>query len=541
MNKMSLKQKILLLMIGICITLSFVSGLVLYRNSQTSELYQTIALNNLPKVQSLGTLQAQFRMIRIQVRSLGLTGNKAEDNLKFAELTKAAMNEFLVTKEQFSKLKFDEKGTAYINGMDKAWKDFYEFGGELLQLSEKGDPESIVKMNEMVRVICPIKSKVFSDILEEFIIYQNSQTNLIVSNATQHEKVTVIIAIVSIALGLFVSLCIGIYFANAISNSFAKSIRVLNASASEIEAKSHLISDISIKVSEASVQQASSLQQTVASIDEISAMISRNSESARNSEATSLLSKDAAANGKEKVELMLKSIHSISEGNDQIITQINKSNNEISEIVKVIQNISQKTQVINDIVFQTKLLSFNASVEAARAGVHGNGFAVVAEEVGNLAAMSGKAANEITQMLTESTGKVTGIVENTRQMMDRLVHQSKDKIEIGTKTAKDCADALEKILSNVSSVNEMIKEISTASEEQSIGVNEVNKAMNELDRVTSENSSTAKDASHTASDLKTQAESLNKLVSELTKLVEGKKTTQFVRPDNVYELQRKAA
>jgi methyl-accepting chemotaxis protein len=89
---------------------------------------------------------------------------------------------------------------------------------------------------------------------------------------------------------------------------------------------------------------------------------------------------------------------------------MNKSNDEISSIVKVIAEIGDKTKVINDIVFQTKLLSFNASVEAARAGEQGKGFAVVAEEVGNLATMSGKAAEEISSMLGDSMGKVELIV-----------------------------------------------------------------------------------------------------------------------------------
>ena len=72
----------------------------------------------------------------------------------------------------------------------------------------------------------------------------------------------------------------------------------------------------------------------------------------------------------------------------------------------LISEIGNKTKVINDIVFQTKLLSFNASVEAARAGEHGKGFSVVAEEVGNLAHMSGNSAKEITQLLESSINRV---------------------------------------------------------------------------------------------------------------------------------------
>jgi methyl-accepting chemotaxis protein len=77
------------------------------------------------------------------------------------------------------------------------------------------------------------------------------------------------------------------------------------------------------------------------------------------------------------------------------IQELKENLSRISEVFKIVQEIAEKTNVINDIVFQTKLLSFNASVEAARAGEHGKGFAVVSEEIGKLAASSGKASVEI--------------------------------------------------------------------------------------------------------------------------------------------------
>ena len=281
------------------------------------------------------------------------------------------------------------------------------------------------------------------------------------------------------------------------------------------------MASVSGRLSEAATQQAASLQETVASLDEISAMITRNADSASSSAKMSEQSTVIAQKGKEKTEQMMESINSIAAGNDEIIVQMQKSNAQISDIVKVIQNIELKTQVINDIVFQTKLLSFNASVEAARAGEHGKGFSVVAEEVGNLASMSGKAATEITAMLNESVQQVTSIVDSTKQLMDELISQSREKVQFGTKTARECKDSLDEILVNVSSVNEMVREISTASQEQSTGVIEINKAMSELDLVTQSNSGIALDSSKFAKDLNEQIANINALVADLAKLSGG--------------------
>ncbi len=522
MNNLSLKKKLVLQVVGICLALSFISGLILYRNAESSKLYQSIAVDNLPKVELLGKLMAEFRMTRIQIRSLGLVGNTSEDNSKFADNTKKAVSQVLEIKKAFSLLKLSDEEKLLFKNFEESWGEFQTFGGELLSLYEKGDVESRNKMTELVREVCPVKSNVVTAHLLKLIEYQSTQSKVMTQEALETEKNTTTFALLSIIVGFSLSLVIGYYFANSISNSLVENIRILNEGAAEIDEKSVQVAEVSTRISEASTQQAASLQETVASIDEISAMIANNADSAASSSKSAQQSTLAAQKGKEKAELMLQSINDISRGNDEIIAQMEKSNQEISEIVKVIEEISSKTQVINDIVFQTKLLSFNASVEAARAGEHGKGFAVVAEEVGNLASMSGNAATEITNMLLLSTKKVTEIVDGTRSLMNNLIKQSKEKVDFGTRTAKDCAQSLDEILVNVSSVNEMIREISTASQEQSTGVREVNTTMSELDHLTQANSSIAQESSHTASILKEEAEKLQSLVSTLTELVEGK-------------------
>lgn len=287
---------------------------------------------------------------------------------------------------------------------------------------------------------------------------------------------------------------------------------VLFSEAENVVRTSQEVERLSAKLSESANQQAASLQETVASLDEISAMVSRNADSAQSSASIAEQSQRCVGTGKENTESMLRSINSISQGNDEIVKQMQASNAEISDIVKVIQQIGSKTQVINDIVFQTKLLSFNASVEAARAGEHGKGFAVVAEEVGNLASMSGKASKEISDLLTQSVQTVTATVEKTKSLMDSLIKQSRDKVHAGTDTAQDCAKSLDEILGNVSSVTNMVKEIAGASKEQSVGIAEINRAMSELDQTTQSNATVAVDSLKAASELQVRAKRMKELL-----------------------------
>lgn len=327
------------------------------------------------------------------------------------------------------------------------------------------------------------------------------------------------VGIISIVLISVFALSFDRKVVSALIRSIAKVADDLKNETDSIRAVSNSSADTSTKLSEATTQQAASLQETVASINEISAMVTRNADSATTSAKMSEQSTVMAHKGMEKARLMMDSINAISKGNENIIHQIESSNKEFTEIVKVIQEISQKTNIINDIVFQTKLLSFNASVEAARAGENGKGFSVVAEEVGSLASMSGKAATEISEMLSSSVKKVTDIVDRSRSLMDELIRESKVKIETGTSTSKECLNALEEILSNVSSVNEMVSEISNASTEQSAGIQEVNKAMTEMDQVTQSNSMIAQESSHSAHELQSQAERLNVLVIDLSRIL----------------------
>jgi methyl-accepting chemotaxis protein len=325
------------------------------------------------------------------------------------------------------------------------------------------------------------------------------------------------------SIAMIISLISAYKLADSISKNLQKTSSSLSDAVGEINSTSTGIASSSEELSQAATEQASSLQETSASIEEISSMIGHNTENARKAAGISEQSLTSTEKGKEVVDLMIKSIGDINTSNEGISLQINETNKEIENIVKIIHDIGVKTKVINDIVFQTKLLSFNASVEAARAGEQGKGFSVVAEEVGNLAAMSGAAAQEITQMLDGSIKTVEDIVKKSKERISRLILESKEKVETGTRVAHQCEDVFNDILANISNVSRMVVEISTASQEQAQGVSEVNKAIAQLDQVTHQNTDNASQGANAAKALSIQAEGLNSLVKILIETIEGKK------------------
>ncbi|MEA9357798.1 methyl-accepting chemotaxis protein [Bacteriovorax sp. PP10] len=278
---------------------------------------------------------------------------------------------------------------------------------------------------------------------------------------------------------------------------------------------------LSAELSTCATQQAAAVQETAASIEEIAAMIGRNSDNANNAKVSSQESLESVKSGQKALVEMLNAMNEISENNDSFNSFMSKNNAELSEMVQVIKNIADKTNVINDIVFQTKLLSFNASVEAARAGEQGKGFAVVAEEIGNLAQMSGSAANEIKIQLDESINKVNKIVSTTKSQVEILIHDGKDKIALGIDKAKQCDLILNEISNASASAQSLVSEVAGASREQSQGIDEVNKAMGLIDEITNKNSAASQSVSENANQVMQLSTSVKDTATKLFTLING--------------------
>jgi|GEM_PF-550678 len=299
-------------------------------------------------------------------------------------------------------------------------------------------------------------------------------TTSIADQAKQLAAIALAASLVTIALAL----ALGFALARSICRPIDNAVKNMLAGAEQVAAASGQVSSSAQALANGATEQAASLEETSASMEEMASMTRQNADNASQADA-----------------LMRESLTIIQQA-DGAMTEMGRS---MGEIAEASAQTSKIIKTIDEIAFQTNLLALNAAVEAARAGEAGAGFAVVAEEVRNLAMRSTEAA------------------KNTAALIEGTV----DKVNSGQEIVTKTTEAFHGVAESSAKVATLIGEIASASHEQAQGFGQINQAITQMDTVTQQNSATAEESAAAATELNSQSASMMEIVKEMQSLVNG--------------------
>jgi len=443
----------------------------LHRLNQMLDSLYTDALMPVVHVANANLQAARFSRTLLEYT---IEDDKVAMNLLAAKMD-GIKEEFDRRIAQYTATSITEQERTIVTQLPSQWTDYEAAARKAMALTYEGANKESMAVNESETFP---RYRVLEKTLQELLSI-NEELGKAASDdsTTLYQRVR---ALMFSLMGgcLAVSFVLSLLLVRSIAGPVRSVANALSAGADQTSSAAGQVSASSQALAEGASEQAASLEETNASLAEIASMTKRNRDSAKRAKDLSSQTRAAADLGNGHMTEMKHAMDGIKTASD-----------DISKIIKT----------IDEIAFQTNILALNAAVEAARAGEAGMGFAVVAEEVRNLAQRSALSARE-----------TAGKIEDSVRRSDH-----------GVQICGQVAESLGEIATKAREVDALVAEISQASEEQTQAISQVNTAANQMDKITQSNAAGAEESAAAAEELSSQATLLQESVVDLLVLVDG--------------------
>ncbi|MFZ6847519.1 methyl-accepting chemotaxis protein [Undibacterium sp. RuRC25W] len=524
-SNLTVKMKMVFGYATILIFLSLIAIFGLYGMSESNERLKHVTEVNTVKMALLEDMSNSVHVVSRVIRSLALINDQATYDREFSKIG-AARTDYDKAFGELQHMPLDQKGQDFIAEIKQRMADARPKNNKFLEMV-KTDKEHSVEF--LLKEANPATAT-WQNNIHDFINLQREKNHLDEMAAAEAYKTSRFLIILFSVSAIIVSIIIGslitrsllrqlggepayttkvamqiatgdltvkIDASNAKQDSILYAIKIMRDNFAEIVTKvthgSETISTASGEISHGNMDlssrsetQASAIEETAASMEELTSTVKQNAENARQANQLAAQASEVASKGGQMVGEVIETMGSISASSKKIIDIIS---------------------VIDGIAFQTNILALNAAVEAARAGEQGRGFAVVASEVRNLAQRSATAAKEIKNLISDTV----------------------EKVAVGARMVDTAGETINEVVVSVRKVTAVIGEITTASQEQTTGINQIHHAITQMDDATQQNAALVEEAAAASQALNEQAIALANLVGsfKVNNTWEGSSTTSL--------------